>query len=254
MEAELFGMEQSNGGEGRQDPCARGGAGETSFIDEIADMPRETQNRIMRVLIDQTFQRVGWTVKISTDVRIISSTAHNLEAGDRGRAVPRGPVSPTVGGAAPRSAARRTTRGHSRIGRLFHGADFPRDRVAKAAYRRGRHGGAAVAYLAGQRAAAAQQHRTADDFLRRRRRRRGAQRQHAAAARRRLDHPGDAEGAPWRPESRPSPPASTPISSTGSSDEGEEDADRVEPPPTQAMATSGRRPMLLEACARASRR
>src|SRR6185503_10984025 len=42
-------------------------------------MPRETQNKILRVLVDQTFQRSGGTAKVSVDVRIISSTARNLE-------------------------------------------------------------------------------------------------------------------------------------------------------------------------------
>ncbi len=50
------------------------------FIDEIADMPRETQNKILRVLTDQTFQRVGGGAKVGVDVRIVSSTSRNLEA------------------------------------------------------------------------------------------------------------------------------------------------------------------------------
>ena len=53
--------------------------GGTLFIDEIADMPRETQNKILRVLVEQTFQRSGGTAKVHVDVRIISSTARNLE-------------------------------------------------------------------------------------------------------------------------------------------------------------------------------
>jgi two-component system nitrogen regulation response regulator NtrX len=79
MEVELFGTEQENG-QGRKIGALEEAQGGTLFIDEIADMPRETQNRIMRVLVDQTFQRVGGTAKISADVRIISSTGHNLEA------------------------------------------------------------------------------------------------------------------------------------------------------------------------------
>ena len=79
MEVELFGIEQANG-QGRKIGALEEAHGGTLFIDEIADMPRETQNRILRVLVDQTFQRVGGTVKISADVRVISSTAHNLEA------------------------------------------------------------------------------------------------------------------------------------------------------------------------------
>ncbi len=50
------------------------------FIDEIADMPRETQNKILRVLVDQTFQRVGGSTKVTVDVRIVSSTSRNIEA------------------------------------------------------------------------------------------------------------------------------------------------------------------------------
>ena len=54
--------------------------GGTLFIDEIADMPRETQNKILRVLVDQTFQRVGGSTKVAVDVRIVSSTSRNIEA------------------------------------------------------------------------------------------------------------------------------------------------------------------------------
>jgi two-component system nitrogen regulation response regulator NtrX len=43
-------------------------------------MPRETQNKILRVLVDQTFQRVGGTNKVDVDVRVVSSTTRNLEA------------------------------------------------------------------------------------------------------------------------------------------------------------------------------
>jgi two-component system nitrogen regulation response regulator NtrX len=80
MEAELFGSDHSNGGEGRKAGALEEAHGGTLFIDDIADLPRETQNRILRVLVDQTFQRVGGTAKIAVDVRVISSTARNLEA------------------------------------------------------------------------------------------------------------------------------------------------------------------------------
>jgi len=80
METELFGVEASDGEGGRKPGALEEAHGGTLFIDEIADMPRETQNRILRVLVDQTFQRVGGITKVSVDVRIISSTARNLEA------------------------------------------------------------------------------------------------------------------------------------------------------------------------------
>jgi two-component system nitrogen regulation response regulator NtrX len=80
MEPELFGVEASNGSQGRKTGALEEADGGTLFIDEIADMPRETQNKILRVLVDQTFTRVAGTKKISVDVRIVSSTARNLEA------------------------------------------------------------------------------------------------------------------------------------------------------------------------------
>ena len=80
MEVELFGVELTDGETGRKPGALEEAHGGTLFIDEIADMPRETQNRILRVLVDQTFQRAGGTTKVSVDVRIVSSTARNLEA------------------------------------------------------------------------------------------------------------------------------------------------------------------------------
>jgi two-component system nitrogen regulation response regulator NtrX len=80
MESELFGVEASNGSQARKPGALEEAHGGTLFIDEIADMPRETQNKILRVLVDQTFMRVGGTNRISVDVRIVSSTARNLEA------------------------------------------------------------------------------------------------------------------------------------------------------------------------------
>src|ERR1700675_3346199 len=80
MEVELFGIEHSNGEQARKPGALEEAHGGTLFIDEIADMPRETQNKILRVLVDQTFQRVGGSNKVSVDVRIISSTGRNIEA------------------------------------------------------------------------------------------------------------------------------------------------------------------------------
>ena len=80
MEIELFGVEQTNGTQGRKVGALEEAHGGSLFIDEIADMPRETQNKILRVLVDQTFQRVGGSTKVEVDVRIVSSTARNVEA------------------------------------------------------------------------------------------------------------------------------------------------------------------------------
>jgi CheY-like chemotaxis protein len=105
----------------------------------------------------------------------------------RRRKIPRGSLSPALGGADPRAGARRAARGYSRTRRIFHDADFADHRAAEAHRRRRRARGAAIARLAGQRAAAAQQRRAADD-PRRRRSGRGDHRLDAAAGRR-LDDP-----------------------------------------------------------------
>src|SRR3989442_3752459 len=55
MEEELFGVEASNGSHGRKVAALEEAHRGTLFIDEIAEMPRETQNKILPVLVDQTF-------------------------------------------------------------------------------------------------------------------------------------------------------------------------------------------------------
>jgi two-component system nitrogen regulation response regulator NtrX len=81
MEVELFGVDGGNNGTHSRKVGALEEAHSGSlFIDEIADMPRETQNKILRVLVDQTFQRVGGATKVTVDVRIVSSTSRNIEA------------------------------------------------------------------------------------------------------------------------------------------------------------------------------
>src|ERR1700690_2977907 len=79
MEVELFGVEAGNGTQSRKVGALEEAHGGTLFIDEVAYMPRETQNKILRVLVDQTFQRVGGATKVTVDVRVISSTSRNLE-------------------------------------------------------------------------------------------------------------------------------------------------------------------------------
>lgn len=78
MEIELFGSE-TEGGE-RKIGALEEAHGGILYIDEVADMPRETQGKILRVLTGQTFERVGGVKRVKVDVRIISSTAQNLES------------------------------------------------------------------------------------------------------------------------------------------------------------------------------
>ena len=85
MEAELFGVESGVEGQARVGALEEAHGG-TLYLDEIADMPRETQAKILRVLVDQNFLRVGGASRVSVDVRIISSTSRDLaEAITEGR-------------------------------------------------------------------------------------------------------------------------------------------------------------------------
>lgn len=77
METELFGTEP-NGGE-RKVGALEQAHGGILYIDEVADMPLETQTKILRVLVEQEFERVGGVRRVKVDVRIISSTAFDLE-------------------------------------------------------------------------------------------------------------------------------------------------------------------------------
>jgi two-component system nitrogen regulation response regulator NtrX len=78
MEQELFGTEPVNG-DARKVGALEEAHGGTLYLDEVGDMPRETQNKILRVLVDQTFSRIGGNNRVSVDVRIISSTGRDLE-------------------------------------------------------------------------------------------------------------------------------------------------------------------------------
>ncbi|MCR9134604.1 MAG: sigma-54 dependent transcriptional regulator [Alphaproteobacteria bacterium] len=78
MEMALFGTEAGNSQE-RKVGALEEAHGGILYLDEIADMPRGTQNKILRVLVEQQFERVGGTKRVSVDVRVISSTASNLE-------------------------------------------------------------------------------------------------------------------------------------------------------------------------------
>ncbi|MDU9403045.1 nitrogen regulation protein NR(I) [Pseudomonas sp. zfem004] len=81
MESELFGHEKgaftgaANLRRGRFEQADGG----TLFLDEIGDMPADTQTRLLRVLADGEFYRVGGHVPVKVDVRIIAATHQNLE-------------------------------------------------------------------------------------------------------------------------------------------------------------------------------
>ena len=82
LESELFGHEKGafTGADrkriGKFEQCHQG----TLFLDEVGDMPLATQSKILRLLQDGQFQRVGGNETLSVDVRIIAATNQNLDA------------------------------------------------------------------------------------------------------------------------------------------------------------------------------
>lgn len=79
MDIELFG-EEGEGGRPRKIGVFERAHGGTLFLDEVADMPRETQSRILRVLVEQRFRRVGGDSDVQVDVRVVSSSSRDLRA------------------------------------------------------------------------------------------------------------------------------------------------------------------------------
>ncbi len=78
MEEVLFGRESPE--RGIEPGLLEQANGGILYFDEIADMPLGTQSKILRVLVDQRFARVGGSEKIDVDIRVISSTTRDLEA------------------------------------------------------------------------------------------------------------------------------------------------------------------------------
>jgi two-component system nitrogen regulation response regulator NtrX len=78
VEIELFGIEEGSSGQKKVGALEEAHGG-TLYIDEVADMPMETQGKVLRVLVEQKFQRVGGGPKVHVEVRIVSSTSRNLE-------------------------------------------------------------------------------------------------------------------------------------------------------------------------------
>jgi two-component system nitrogen regulation response regulator NtrX len=76
VEEELFGTEQNGVSRPGLLEQAHGG---TLFLDEIADMPATTQAKILRVLTDQSYTRVGGQRPVKVDVRVLSATSRNLQ-------------------------------------------------------------------------------------------------------------------------------------------------------------------------------
>jgi transcriptional regulator with GAF, ATPase, and Fis domain len=85
VESELFGHEKGayTGAVTRQEGCFEYADGSTLFLDEIGDLPLEMQSKLLRVLQDGHFQRLGATKPLKADVRVLAATNRDLEAAVR---------------------------------------------------------------------------------------------------------------------------------------------------------------------------
>jgi len=77
VDLELFGEEGEDGRPQKIGVFERAHGG-TLYLDEVCDMPLETQGRILRVLIEQRFRRLGGAQDVQVDVRVVSSTSRDL--------------------------------------------------------------------------------------------------------------------------------------------------------------------------------
>ncbi|MGR3499841.1 MAG: nitrogen assimilation response regulator NtrX [Limimaricola soesokkakensis] len=82
MEEVLFGRESPE--KGIEKGLLEQANGGVIYFDEVADMPLGTQSKILRVLVDQSFHRVGGSEKVQVDLRVISSTNRDLQAAIQG--------------------------------------------------------------------------------------------------------------------------------------------------------------------------
>ncbi|MDX6751338.1 sigma-54 dependent transcriptional regulator [Geminicoccaceae bacterium 1502E] len=82
VDLELFGCEPGWSGteQGRVVGCFERADGGTLLLDEVADMPLETQGKIIRVLQEQRFSRLGGDARVEVDVRVIATTNRDLRA------------------------------------------------------------------------------------------------------------------------------------------------------------------------------
>ncbi|GAB6855388.1 nitrogen assimilation response regulator NtrX [Asaia astilbis] len=79
FEEELFGIEGLSEGAMRRTGVLERAHKGTLLLDEVADMPLETQGKIVRALQDQTFERLGGATRVKVDVRVIATTNRDLQ-------------------------------------------------------------------------------------------------------------------------------------------------------------------------------
>ena len=97
IESELFGHEKGafTGALTRRVGRFELANGGTLFLDEVGDLPLELQAKLLRVLQEGEFERVGGTQTLKVNVRLVAATNRDLHERGRGGTIPRGPLLPS---------------------------------------------------------------------------------------------------------------------------------------------------------------
>ena len=116
LETELFGYEKGafTGAAGRKEGRFELADGGTLFLDEVGDLSPVTQPKLLRVLQEGEFERVGGTRTIRVDVRIVAATQPGPGHAGARQALPRGPLLPPQRDPRRGAAAARAPRGRAR--------------------------------------------------------------------------------------------------------------------------------------------
>ena len=122
LESELFGHEKGafTGADKQRIGRFEQADGGSLFLDEVGDMSPNTQAKILRVLQEHEFERLGGTRTIRVDVRLMTATNRNLAADGLDRPLPRGPVLPPQRRVDRDAAAARAQGRHPGAGPVVH--------------------------------------------------------------------------------------------------------------------------------------
>ena len=161
LESELFGHEKGafTGAHARQRGRIELAEGGTFFLDEVGELAPGLQAKLLRVLQEKRFERVGGRQTVEANVRWVAATNRDLPAMIRAGTLPRGSVPPAGGVPGAHAAAARAARGHRPAGRHAAGAHLRLAGPPAAAAGGRRPRGAAGGGLAGERARAGQRAR-----------------------------------------------------------------------------------------------
>ena len=162
LESELFGHER---GAFTNAVAMRKGRfeladGGTLFLDEVAEMSQALQVKLLRVLQEMEFERVGGNRTIKVDVRVVAATNRDLKEEVEAGPLPGGPVLPPQRGPSARAAPAPAPGGHPPAGGPLHQEVRPGKRPGQDPPHPGGLEGAGAVRLAGQRPGAGKRHGT----------------------------------------------------------------------------------------------